>query len=101
MKRFLGTLALTVALAGCQGMGTKIAKLDVGTPREEVVDRLGRPDSVRTVIGFEVMSYLNRHRSRFSFSSSDYTVILKDGLVTQFGPGLIKRDSKTTLVIEQ
>ncbi|MBB3228037.1 outer membrane protein assembly factor BamE (lipoprotein component of BamABCDE complex) [Luteibacter sp. Sphag1AF] len=101
MKRLVVTLALTFMLAACQGMGTKVSRLSVGMPREEVMDRLGQPDAVRTIIGFEVLSYLNRHRSRFSLSSRDYTVVLKDGKVTQFGPGLVQRDSKTTLVIEE
>ncbi|MEX1827560.1 hypothetical protein [Luteibacter sp. CQ10] len=91
---------LAVVLAGCQGMGAKMARLDVGTGRDEVIDRLGRPDSDRTMVGYEVLSWIDRRPSRFSFSHQDYTVVLKDGKVTQFGPGLIRRDGKTSLQIE-
>lgn len=94
-------VAFTVAsLAGCQGMASKVARLDVGKDREEVIHRLGPADSNRTIVGYEVMSWLDRRPGRFSFSHKDYTVVLKDGKVVQFGPGLIRRDGKTTLQIE-
>lgn len=100
MKRAFAMATLAVVLAGCQGMGSKIARLDVGTDRDEVIDRLGRPDSDRSMVGYEVLSWLDRRPSRFSFSHKDYTVVLKDGKVTQFGPGLIRRDGKQSLQIE-
>lgn len=100
MKRLIVVAATAVALAGCQGMAARVSKLEVGTPRADVLDRLGAPDSDRTIIGFEVMSWLDRRPGRFSFSHKDYTVVLQDGKVTQFGPGVVRRDSKTTLQIE-
>lgn len=100
MKRAIAVAVVTVGIAGCQGMAAKIARLDVGTQRDEVIERLGKPDSDRTIIGYEVLSWLDRRPGRFSFSHKDYTVVLKDGKVVQFGPGLIRRDTKTTLQIE-
>lgn len=100
MKRAFAIVVLAVLLAGCQGMAAKISKLDVGSDRDEVINRLGPPDSDRTIIGYEVLSWLDRRPGRFSFSHSDYTVVLKDGKVAQFGPGLIRRDGKTSLQIE-
>lgn len=81
-------------------MAAKMARLDVGTPRDEVIGHLGPPDSDRSIVGYEVMSWLDRRPGRFSFSHKDYTVVLKDGKVVQFGPGLIRRDGKTSLQIE-
>ncbi|MGE7136566.1 hypothetical protein ACQKIE_02955 [Luteibacter sp. NPDC031894] len=100
MKRVIAVAVLVAGLVGCQGMAAKIARLDVGTPRDEVIDRLGRPDSDRSIVGYEVLSWLDRRPGRFSFSHKDYTVVLKEGKVVQFGPGLIRRDGKTTLQIE-
>ncbi|KAF1009162.1 MAG: hypothetical protein GAK28_00795 [Luteibacter sp.] len=100
MKRAIVLAVVALALSGCQGMASKMSKLDVGTGRDEVIDRLGKPDSDRSMIGYEVLSWLDRRPSRFSFSHQDYTVVLKDEKVTQFGPGLIRRDGKTTLQIE-
>lgn len=100
MNQAIVVAVLTVGMAGCAGMASKVARLDVGMPRDEVLDRLGPADSDRTMIGFEVMSWLDRRPGRFSFSHKDYTVVLKDGKVAQFGPGLVRRDSKTSLQIE-
>ncbi|WP_036141026.1 MULTISPECIES: hypothetical protein [unclassified Luteibacter] len=100
MNRAIVVAALTVGLSACAGMASKVARLDVGMPRDEVLDRLGPADSDRTMIGFEVMSWLDRRPGRFSFTHKDYTVVLKDEKVVQFGPGLIRRDGKTSLQIE-
>lgn len=100
MKRAIVVTLVAIGVAGCQGMAAKMARLDVGTSRDEVIDRLGRPDSDRTMIGYEVLSWLDRRPGRFSLSHRDYTVVLKDDKVVQFGPGLIRRDGKTTLQIE-
>jgi hypothetical protein len=100
MKRLIAVAFLAAGLAGCAGMATKVSRLEVGMGRDEVFDRLGPPDSDRSIIGYEVVSWLDRRPGRFSFSHKDYTVVLKDGKVTQFGPGLIRRDGKTSLQIE-
>ena len=100
MKRAIAVAVISVGIAGCQGMASKIARLNVGTQRDEVIEHLGPPDSDRNIVGFEVLSWLDRRPGRFSFSHKDYTVVLKEGKVVQFGPGLIRRDGKTSLQIE-
>ncbi|KJV30412.1 lipoprotein [Luteibacter yeojuensis] len=100
MKRLIIVAFAAAGLAGCAGMATRVSRLEVGMGRDEVFDRLGPPDSDRSIIGYEVVSWLDRRPGRFSFSHKDYTVVLKDGKVTQFGPGLIRRDGKTSLQIE-
>lgn len=100
MKRVVAVVLLSAGLAGCQGMAAKVAKLDVGTDREKVIHRLGAPDSDRAMIGYEVMSWLDRRAKRFSFSHEDYTVVLKDGKVVQYGPGLVRRNGKDSLKID-
>ena len=103
MKRAIALAVMTVALAGvggCAGMSSKIARLHVGDERDHVLKRLGPPDSDRSMVGYEVMSWLDRRPGRFSFAHKDYTVVMKDGKVTQFGPGLIRREGKTDLQIE-
>jgi hypothetical protein len=99
-NRAIVIILLATVLAGCAGMASKVSRLKIGAPRDEVIDRLGPADSDRTMVGFEVMSWLDRRPGRFSFSHKDYTVVLKDDKVVQFGPGLIRRDGKTSLQIE-
>ncbi|WP_266168850.1 outer membrane protein assembly factor BamE domain-containing protein [Dyella subtropica] len=101
MKRIMGAAVLAVVLAGCHTTGQKITKLDPGSTREQVVAALGRPDAMRTVGEFEVYTYLARKRTRLSVVHTDYTVILKDGQVVQYGPGLARREGVHSMVIEQ
>ncbi|TCV93352.1 SmpA/OmlA family protein [Luteibacter rhizovicinus] len=100
MKRIIGTVALAIVATGCQTTGGRITQIDVGSSRDQVVETLGRPDSVRTVTDFEVLSYLDRHRTRMSVAHTDYSVVLKDGKVVQFGPGQVRRDGLHSVVID-
>lgn len=99
MKRIMGAAVLAVALAGCHTTGQKITRLDPGSSRDQVITTLGRPDAMRSVAEFEVYTYLARKRTRYSLAHTDYTVILKDGHVVQFGPGLAQREGVHSVVI--
>jgi outer membrane protein assembly factor BamE (lipoprotein component of BamABCDE complex) len=100
MKRTLCAIALAIVSTGCQTTGHKITKIDVGASRDQVIATLGRPDSVRAVGDFEVLNYLDRHRTRVSMAHTDYAVVLKDGKVSQFGPGQVRRDGLHSVVID-
>lgn len=99
MKLIIGAIVLTIALVGCQTTGQKITRLGSDTSREQVVQLLGRPDSMRVVAEFEIYTYLQRHQKRRSIRNTDYTVILKDGQVIQYGPGLARRAGLHNMVI--
>ncbi|MBB3856145.1 hypothetical protein FHY29_001519 [Xanthomonas arboricola] len=100
MKGILCAVALAAAVVGCQTTGRKITTIDVGTGRDEVIATLGRPDSIRTIADFEVLNYLERHRTRLSPGHTDYAVVLKDGKVVQYGPGHVRRDGLHSVVID-
>ncbi len=100
MKGILCAVALAAAVAGCQTTGHKITTIDIGASRDQVIATLGRPDSIRTLGDFEVLNYLNRHRTRVSMTHTDYAVVLKDGKVSQFGPGQVRRDGLHSVVID-
>ena len=100
MKRIMGAAVLAAALlAGCHTTGQKITALDPGSSRDQVVATLGRPDALSTMGDFEVYTYLARHRSRMSVTHTDYTVVMKEGHVVQFGPGLARREGLHNVVI--
>jgi outer membrane protein assembly factor BamE (lipoprotein component of BamABCDE complex) len=99
MKRIMGAAALAAVLAGCHTTGQKITKLDPDSSRDQVVATLGRPDALSTMGDFEVYTYLARHRSRVSMAHTDYTVVMKDGHVVQFGPGVARREGLHGVVI--
>ncbi|GLQ89299.1 outer membrane protein assembly factor BamE domain-containing protein [Dyella flagellata] len=99
MKRIIGVAVLAATVAGCHTTGQRITRLDPGSDRGKVVSVLGRPDAMRVVGDFEVYTYLARKRTRHSLEHTDYTVILKDGHVVEFGPGLAQREGLHNVVI--
>ena len=95
----IAALGVVCALCGCRTTGQRITHLYTGNSAAEVRDWLGRPDAVRTMGDYEVYTYLNRHRKRRSLHHTDYTVVMQDGKVVQFGPGLPQREGLHTVVI--
>ena len=101
MNKFAAIAVLGVAgtLAACQTTGTRITHLYTGNSQVEVRETLGRPDSVRVLGDYEIFTYLARHHSLLSLHHTDYTVVMKDGKVVQFGPGVAQREGLHTVVI--
>lgn len=99
-KRYAAAaLAATVMLSACHTTGAKITHLYTGNSEMEVRDTLGRPDAVRVVGDYEVYTYLHRHRGLLTLRHTDYTVVMENGKVVQFGPGLARREGLHTVVI--
>ena len=101
VNKFAAAAVLGVAsvLCACQTTGARITRLYAGNSEIEVRDTLGRPDAVRVLGDYEIYTYLARHHSRFSFYHTDYTVVMQDGKVVQFGPGVAQREGLHTVVI--
>lgn len=59
----------------------------------EVIDRLGRPDGVQTQGTTELLTYVNRFMSDWSWDKADYQVLLNNGIVVQYGAVNIYRDT--------
>ncbi|MGO1069153.1 hypothetical protein [Lysobacter sp. CA199] len=94
------TVALIVAtLAGCKTTGQRIRDLEPDSSREYVISHLGKPDAMRMVGDFEVLTYLYRNRNRRSLFNTNYTVILKQDKVVEYGPGLARREGLRNVVI--
>ena len=79
-------------LAGC-ATGEQISHIDVGMSREQVIGILGRPDGDRSVGDSEAMTYSNRLMSGWSWDRADYHVVLINGLVSAYGPGVVRQNS--------
>jgi hypothetical protein len=101
MNKFAAAAVLAVAssLCACQTTGARITHLYAGNSEVEVRETLGRPDLVRVLGDYEIYTYLARHHSRLSFHHTDYTVVMQDGKVVQFGPGVAQREGLHTVVI--
>lgn len=95
----IAVLALASTLGACQTTGARITHLYTGNSEIEVRDTLGRPDAVRVLGDYQIYTYLARHHSRLSLRHTDYTVVMQDGKVVQFGPGVAQREGLHTVVI--
>lgn len=85
-------VALCVLLLSACATGEKVrAELRPGMTRAEVVQMIGNPDGVRSHEGSEVLQYTNRLISGWSWDRADYFVVLKDGVVTEYGTGQVRQ----------
>jgi outer membrane protein assembly factor BamE (lipoprotein component of BamABCDE complex) len=99
MKFVILALLGTLMLSSCV-TGGKMTGLREGLTKEEVTRIIGSPDGYQRSGDYEVMLYIERRTPAWSFFSGtfqdlvDYSVILKDGRVVEYGPGRIhQRDS--------
>jgi hypothetical protein len=94
MKRVI-LAGLSLAIVGC-ATGEKMRRLDSGMDRQAVERQLGRPDGFSEQEGYQVLTYKNRLMSGWSWDRADYQVLLKDGLVVQYGPGEVRQNQPNT-----
>ena len=58
-----------------------------GMSKSDVVSVLGNPDGYQRSGEYEALRYANRLISGWSWNRTDYTVVLRDGRVSEYGPG--------------
>lgn len=100
MKLFLVFLAAASLLLGC-ATGERMQAVSAGMSKNDVVSQLGEPDGYKRRGNYEALQYTNRLISGWSWDRTDYTVILKDGKVVEYGPGEVRqRDpGSSTLIV--
>ena len=90
MKELALLLILILAVIAC-ATGEKISNLREGMSRQEVTNILGNPDGFQRRDGYEVLRYTNRVISGWDTrNKADYSVILKDGKVVEYGAGEVR-----------
>ena len=92
-------LIITLFLASCV-TGEKVPRLSEGMSKAEVMALLGRPDGFRRSGEYEALQYTNRLISGWSWDRTDYTVILKDEKLVEYGAGQVRqRDPNSNVLI--
>jgi hypothetical protein len=96
-------LATGLLFSGC-GMSYQMRRLDTGMTKNEVLSILGKPDGKKVEGEYEVLEYNNRCMNPMTDlrTRADYYVILKNGIVVEYGPGEIRQqevNGTTTLFI--
>jgi hypothetical protein len=102
MKSVVFALLSTLILSACV-TGGKMSGLREGMTKAEVLSVAGDPDGYQRSGDYEVLLYLERRTSAWSYFSGalqdlvDYSVILKDDHVVEYGPGRThQRDPNVT-----
>ena len=99
MLRKLLALVLLVALAAC-ATGERMQSVREGMSKDEVLAALGNPDGYQRSGDYEALRYTNRLISGWSWDRADYNVILRNGLVVEYGPGQVRqRDPNVSTLI--
>ena len=97
--KLLVSLAIATMLSSCV-TGDKVRQsIHEGMTKEEVISALGNPDGFKRAGDYESLSYTNRLISGWSWDRADYTVILKSGLVVEYGPGQVRQEGPNLLVL--
>ncbi|MBA2660037.1 MAG: hypothetical protein H0U72_11050 [Nitrosospira sp.] len=92
MKFIILALLGTLMLSSCV-TGGKMTGLREGLTKDEVIRTVGSPDGYQRTGDYEVLLYIERRTSAWSYFGGsfqdliDYSVILRDGIVIEYGPG--------------
>ncbi|MGH8684492.1 MAG: hypothetical protein ACREUM_03985 [Nitrosospira sp.] len=102
MKPIVLALLSTLILTACVS-AAKMDGLRAGMTKAEVINRAGDPDGYQRNGEYEVLLYVKRRPGGWSYFTGsaynliDYSVILKDDHVIEYGPGkTYERGANTT-----
>ncbi|SDA16334.1 hypothetical protein SAMN05216315_10793 [Nitrosospira sp. Nsp18] len=102
MKPAIVALLSILVLSSCVS-GPKMNRLHEGMTKSEVLSAVGSPDGYQRSGEYEVLLYVDRNTTPWTFFGgyyrdvSDYSVILQDGQVVEYGPGRThQRDSEVS-----
>jgi hypothetical protein len=82
---------VTLALAGCV-TGERQQKLQIGMDKQAVIRIMGHPTGDRVDGSYEALGWSNRLMSGWSWDRADYSVILKNGHVVEYGVGTVRQN---------
>ena len=91
MLRRTAVAGIALLLAGCF-TGEKVRMhIHEGMAKDDVIRVLGKPDGYKRTERHEALTYVNRFISGWGWDKADYTVILMDGKVTEWGAGNVRQ----------
>jgi hypothetical protein len=91
-------LTVTGLIGGCV-TGEKMGTVHEGMSKNEVVSILGNPDGYQRSGEYEALRYTDRLISGWSWNRTDYTVVLRNGQVSEYGPGQVRQERPGVLVL--
>jgi len=85
MKKLLVLLVVVLMVGGCVTMASKINTVSLGMTKQEVIARLGDPDSMSAIKDIEYMNYTFRESLALGTFPEKYFVRLRNGKVDAYG----------------
>jgi hypothetical protein len=98
LRSFLMAGCLVALLGGC-ATGDRMGAIHEGMARSEVIAIIGNPDGFQRSGDYEALRYSNRLMGGWSWDRADYSVILLNGRVTEYGPGEVRQRGTNALVL--
>ncbi|WP_429563628.1 hypothetical protein [Paraburkholderia sp. MM6662-R1] len=91
-------LAMSALISGCV-TGQKMSDIHEGMTKSEVEAVLGNADGYQRSGQYEALRYTDRLISGWSWNRADYTVVLQNGRVTEYGPAQVRQEGAGVLVL--
>ncbi|VXC89801.1 conserved hypothetical protein [Burkholderia sp. 8Y] len=76
-----------------------MGEVNEGMSKGEVISILGKPDGFQRSGEYEALRYTDRLISGWSWNRADYTVVLKNDHVSEYGPGQVRQERPGVLVL--
>lgn len=99
MKSIILTMFTVLAITACATGELVRGNVQEGMTKPEVISLLGNPDGFQKNGDSEALMYTNRLISGWSWDRTDYTIILQNGRVVQYGTGQVRQNSPNTLIL--
>ena len=99
MRRFVLFLVMSLLLSGCATGERVRGGVQEGMTKQQVISQLGNPDGFQRSSEYEALLYTNRLISGWSWDRTDYTIILQNGRVVQYGTGQVRQNGPNMLVL--
>lgn len=99
MSRIIAAILVAISLTACATGERVRGGIHEGMTKDEVISTLGNPDGFKKAGKQEALLYTNRLISGWSWDRTDYTVILQDNRVVEYGSGQVRQNSPNTLIL--
>ena len=99
MRYLVFFLLISLWLSGCATGERVRAGVQEGMTKQQVISELGNPDGFQRSGDYEALVYTNRLISGWSWDRTDYTIILQNGRVVQYGTGQVRQNGPNMLVL--
>jgi len=93
------TIFMTFSISCAITTGEKISRIRPDMSKNEVIKILGNPDGFKTNEDYQALIYSHRLVSGWAYDRADYSIILKDDKVIEYGMGEVRVKNPNSSVL--